>query len=352
VRGFASTALIRQIYCAIFWEVGRYEPLNQLFCAMITKRICLSILLTMGLFLPGLFAQSKKKQAANPTPAAMEKLKSAEDTLAILAYAVINDSIELERFAACKVLITNLVRTLKAENSFHYPFGRLKSISILAPPDSSFRIFTWQLFVNDSTYRYYGAIQLNQRDLQLFPLIDRSFEMEIPPLYEQLKPDHWYGALYYNIRQFDTREGRKYLLMGYDAFEFFTKRKIIEVLSFDKDRVPVFGAPVFQRENKTLTPPEMRMILEYSAEAVVKVNWDEQYKMILFDHLIPLPSPFGRGMTAVPDGSYDGLQFQNGQWNFIDKVFNDTQEEVPFPEPILDARKSKDISGKMKKSKG
>jgi hypothetical protein len=319
---------------------------------MILKRQCLSIVFIAGLFFPGLFAQTQKKQSVRPTAAGLEKMKTAEDTLALLAYAVINDSIELERFAACKVLITSLVRTLKVENSFKYPFDRLKSISILAPPDSSFRIFTWQLYVNDSTYRYYGAIQRNQTALQLYPLIDRSFEMEVPPLYEQLNPDNWYGALYYNIRQFDTREGRKYLLMGYDAFEFFEKRKIIEVLSFDKEGVPVFGAPVFHRENPPPGPPENRMFFEYSAEAVVKVNWDEQYKMILFDHLIQFPSPFARGMTAVPDGSYDGLQFQKGQWYFQDKVFKDSQEEVPFPEPILDSRKSRDISGKAKKGKG
>ena len=283
---------------------------------------------------------------------AIKKLDGAEDTLAILAYAVVNDSIEQERFAACKVLITSLVKALKIENSFSYPFSRLKSLSILAPPDSSFRIFTWQLFVNDSTYRYYGTIQMNQRDLKLFPLIDRSFEMDIPPIYEQLSSDNWYGALYYNIRQFDSKEGRKYLLMGYDAFAFFEKRKVIDVLSFDGKGKPVFGSPVFVRENPKPGPKEQRIFLDYSAEASVRVNWDEQYKMILFDHLIAFPSPFGHGMTAVPDGSYDGLRLEKGHWKYIEKVFNDSQKEPPFPEPILDSRKSRDISGREKKSKG
>jgi hypothetical protein len=207
------------------------------------------------------------------------------------------------------------------------------------------------LFVNDSTYRYYGAIQTNQAELKLFPLIDRSFEMDIMPAYEQLSADNWYGALFYNIRQFDTKEGRKYLLMGFDAFEFFTKRKVVDVLSFDTQGKPVFGAPVFVRENAKPGLKEQRLFFEYSAEASVKVNWDEQYKMVLFDHLIPFPSPFGRGMTAVPDGSYDALKLEKGHWKYIDKVFNDSQKDVPFPEPILDGRKDKDISGKAKKGK-
>jgi hypothetical protein len=263
---------------------------------------------------------------------------------------VVNDSVEQERFAACRVVITSLVRALKVENSFRYPFDRLKSISILAPPDSSFRIFTWQLFVNDSTYRYYGAIQMNQRDLKLFPLVDRSFELEDRPEYAQFAPDRWFGALYYNLRPFETKEGRKYLLFGYNAFSFFEKRKFLDVLSFDAAGKPVFGAPVFDRPAASRGAlPEQRLLLEYSAEASVKLNWDEQYKMILFDHLIPMPSPFGRGVTNVPDGSYEGFRLEKGRWVYVEKVFNDVMDEVPRPEPILDGRKEQDIMGRPKK---
>lgn len=294
-----------------------------------------------------LTAQQRNSKTEKLGAAALERLKIGEDTLALLAYAVVNDSIEQERFAACRALIPTMVRALKVENSFLYQFDRLKSISILAPPDSSFRIFTWQLFVNDSTYRYYGAIQMNSRELKLFPLFDRSFEMDDRPVSEQLPPDRWYGALYYNLRQFDTKEGRKYLLLGYDAFEFFAKRKVIDVLSFDKAGKPVFGAPVF--DNPNVKSPELRLLIEYSAEASVRVNWDEEYQMVLFDHLIPTPSPFGRGITFVPDGSYDGLRLEKGRWKFIDKVFNDVMSETPMPEPILESRQGKDIMGKQKK---
>jgi hypothetical protein len=298
---------------------------------------------------------NKTKPAGALSTEAIAQLKLREDTLAILAYAVVNDSVEQERFAACRQLITGLVRALKTENSFSYPFERLRSVSILTPPDSSFRIFTWQLFVNDSTYRYYGAIQRNSQELQLFPLVDRSAEMDHPlPTREPLPPDRWYGALYYNLRQFDTKQGRRYLLMGYDAFEFFEKRKVVEVLSFDpKTGKPTFGAPVFDREGAVPgQPAEQRIILQYSAEASVRCNWDEMYQMVLFEHLIPLGSPFGRGVTFVPDGSYDGLQLQkNGRWKFISKVFNDSQDEAPTVEPVLDKEKGKDILGKQPQPK-
>ena len=240
-------------------------------------------------------AQNKPKPSKKLSAESVERIHAAEDTLAILAYAVVNDSIEQERFAACRSLITALVRTLKVENSYKYRFERLRSISILAPPDSSFRIFTWQLYVNDSTYRYYGAIQRNQRDLKLFPLIDRSEEMDELPVYDAISPDKWYGSLYYALRQFDTREGRKYLLMGYDAHTFFERRKVVDVLSFGKDGVPVFGAYVFAAadKEKTTIPIEkfQRLFLEYSAEATVKLNGDDQYKMLMMDHMATAESP-------------------------------------------------------------
>jgi hypothetical protein len=309
---------------------------------------CCAVLLTLNTGL----AQSKEKPAGPLSPETIEKIHASEDTLALLAYAVVNDSIEHERFAACKVLITNLVRTLKAENSFNYKFERLRSVSIMAPPDSSFRIFTWQLYVNDSTYKYYGAIQMNQRTLKLFPLIDRSAEMLHAPTDETLSPDRWYGAVYYNLRQFDTREGRKYLLLGFDAFEFFNKRKVAEVLSFDKSGKPVFGGNVFYKDKNDRPEPLQRLFLEYNAEASVRFNYDEQYGMILYDHLIEMASPFGRGITYVPDGSYDGLKLEKGgKWRMISKVFNDVMEEAPRPEPILDTRKDKDIVGRKAKKR-
>lgn len=307
------------------------------------------LLLTALFAVSGIQAQSKNKKTVTLSPEAIERLHTGEDTLALLAYAVINDSIEQERFAACRGLIQTLVRTLKTENSFQYRFDRLKSISIMAPPDSSFRIFTWQLFVNDSTYRYYGAIQMNSPELKLFPLIDRSETMDERPVFEALPSERWYGALYYTLRQFDTKEGNKYLLCGFDAYTFFEKRKVIEVLSFDAAGKPVFGAPVFDKPD--VKQAELRMLFEYSAEASVRVNWDEQYQLILFDHLIPWPSPFGRGISFVPDGSYDGLRLEKGRWKYIDKVFNDVQEEAPRPEPVLDSRQDKDIMGKDKKRK-
>jgi hypothetical protein len=318
-------------------------------------RLFILILLLLGIGQQLTFAQKKGTKSVQLSAADIEKLKLHEDTLSLLGYAAVNDSLEQVRFGACRQLIQGLVRALKIADSYKYPFSRLKTLSILAPPDSSFRIFTWQLFVNDSTYRYFGAIQMNQRELLLHRLLDRSEDMGRAPTHETLTPDRWFGALYYNMIPFDTKSGRQYLLFGYDGYEFYNKRKIVDVLRFDSEGKPLFGSAVFIRDKPLPAGPEQRLVLEYSAEATVKCNWDEQYQMILFDHLITMPSPFGMGFTAVPDGSYDGLKLEKGNWKFVEKVFNDVMEEAPRPEPVLGVPmpkgSEKDVNGNAKKKK-
>ena len=82
------------------------------------------------------------------------EMELKEDTLAVLAYTMVNDSTPDLRFATCARIIPLLVSTLKAENSFEYPFNRLPFISIQYPADSTFRIFSWELFASEDERRY------------------------------------------------------------------------------------------------------------------------------------------------------------------------------------------------------
>lgn len=269
-----------------------------------------------------------------------------EDTLALLAYVVVNDSMPEHRFAACHKMIPLLVSALKTPNSFRFPFERLKSVSIMYPPDSSFRVFTWQLYVDKDEYRYYGAIQMNTKDLKLYPLKDRSFEIKGNPEQLELTPEQWYGVVYYNIQQTDAKTGRYYLLFGFDGNEFFRKRKVLDVLTF-KSGQPVFGAPVFRHENKKGEVSfRKRRVIEYSAAASVRFNYDPALGIIIYDHLITMPGEDGEGLNNYPDGSYEGYKLEKtGFWHHIENVFTQTQDVAPRPFPVLDGRK-KDILGR------
>lgn len=269
-------------------------------------------------------------------------LQEAEDTLGQLAHAVVNDSVKENRLSACQEIIPRLVKALQVRNSFEYPFEQLKAISIQYPRDSSFRVFSWQLYVKEDEYRYYGAIQLNQPELKLFPLVDRSFEVQRP---EQrvLSAEQWYGAVYYNIIQAEDKQGKYYLLFGFDGNELFRKRKLIDVLRFEESGEPKFGAPVFVHgQNKV----KHRVVREYSAEVSTRLNYDESLEMIVFDHLIPRKGPYGEGVNFYPDGSYEGYRLaEDGRWEYVEKVFNQVSDEAPRPAPIIDS-KNKDLFGR------
>lgn len=276
----------------------------------------------------------------------LERIKKLEDSLKVYSHIILNDSIAENRFAATKLFVPMLVEALKHEHSFNYPFKKLDHISIQYPQDSTFRIFSFTLFVDNDHYRYYGAIQKNSKELQLIPLLDRT---EIAQDLEQqvLSNTDWIGSVYYNILDFDTPEGRKYLLFGYDAFSFFNRRKITDVLSFLGDTVQ-FGAPVFvKKEQDKIVETKNRLIIEYSARAAVKMNYDLVQEAIVFDHLLPYTINPGEPNTWVPDGSYEGYKLVNGQWEYVEKVFCDCPRvdgEAPRPY-ALDPKDQKDIFG-------
>lgn len=299
------------------------------------------ILLLLGLAIPF----SAQAQNDKITPEDQAYLEIMEDTVAYLGYLIINDSLPESRFLACRSLIRKLKTALETPNSFYYPFERLNAVSIQYAPDNSFRIFTWQLFVDNDNYRYYGAIQMNTPELTLIPLIDRSDDMGYSTEQGPLTPEQWYGALYYNIQASEGPNGPYYLLFGYDGYSFFRKRKLIDVLYFKDDKAH-FGAPVLigtkDGEDRVLD----RLILEYSVSTAIRLNYDEHREHIIFDHLITLPGRDGEGLTNFPDGSYEAYhKGKDGLWHYEKKVFDQILDEPPVPAP-LDQKKGKDILGR------
>lgn len=318
----------RNVQCT---QSGKSKPVKQLYFSL-----CLLLASTISMN-----AQAQTRLSAADYAA----IDAVEDTLGLLAYAFVNDSLPENRFVAVQAFIPKLVQALKHQGSFSYPFEQLHAVSIQYPPDSTFRIFTWQLYVDKDTYRYYGAIQMNTPELQLFPLVDRSFEIVKDPEYIQLEPKDWYGSVYYNLYPVQTAEQTHYLLFGFDGYEFFRKRKVVDVLTF-VDGKPSFGAPVFIHANADGTTfTKNRLLLEYSAAASVRCNFDPVHEIILFDHLIAMDGEHREGEVHIPDGTYSGYQLENGKWQYIEKVFHEVLDEAPRPSPVLGS-KAKDIFGR------
>ena len=134
------------------------------------------------------------------TKADLKFLHKKEDSLKIYSIKLLQGINDIDRFKADSIFTRIFVRALKTPNSFHYPFDSVQSISKLYAPDSSFRIYTWQMVVNDNVIRQHGAIQMKTADgsLKLFPLIDKSDIMQ--NISDSVGDNKgWVGAVYYKI---------------------------------------------------------------------------------------------------------------------------------------------------------
>jgi hypothetical protein len=215
-------------------------------------------------------------------------------------------------------------------------------------------MFTWQLAVSPTEYRYYGALQRKSDSLILFPLIDRSFTISQPDV-ASLSPENWMGCLVYGIQQFGIGDSATYLAFGYDANDGKTRKKWIEPIRFVRNK-PVFGVPLFPPNPKdsSATIP-LRFILSYSAESTIKLNYDSELGLIVFDHLAPLVLKVGQPEEMVPDGSYEAFKILPNKLEYIEMLtVTSTDEETIRQKPIL-GREGKDLFGKSsleKKKKG
>ena len=281
-------------------------------------------------------------------------ISNQEAMLVQLSAQFLKDSVKENRIAAAKNFNAQLELALKGKNSFTYPFEKLETVSILYPADSTFRIFTWQLYVDKNDYRYGGIIQMNQPSNDIFVLNDQSNEVAAYDLeYDILGPDDWYGAIYFSLKGFDTPKGKQYLLFGFDGFEFFNKRKVAEALYFDENNQPVFGAPAFAKVSEGYeAATQNRLYLEYSAEIAARLNYDPNLDMIIADNMIAMRSPYkGVGNVNIPDGSYTGYKLNNGVWEYVDKVFDLVSERPPSDGREVSGSNKKDLFGKAVKDK-
>jgi hypothetical protein len=240
-----------------------------------------------------------------------------QDSLQVLSYKMINDSIEPERYNANYKLIKTLVNTLKTSYSFNFSFDSLKTISIQTSPDKRFRIFSWHVMNDDGSYRFYGTIQMNNPDgrLQLFPLVD--YTPAIKNITDTITTnDKWYGAQYYRIISvLNNVKTPYYVLLGWKGNTVNSTKKVIEILHF-KDGKAYFGMPVFDGDKEL--PQKKRTIFEYDRRASMVLNYEPSISTVVFDHLAP-PDPKLKGRYELygPDFSYDGYRLVNGRWKFV-----------------------------------
>lgn len=276
-------------------------------------------------------------------------LQNAEQELSSLMNVMFSSKDDNERFNANEKFLTLLDNVLEYPNSFDYPFENLDKISILTSSDKKFKIFTWAVFSNEGDYDNFGMIQARNEtteEYEIYRLWDRSDDV-FSPQEAKLTDTSWFGAVYYELITTKNENITYYTLLGWDGKDIYSKRKIIEPITFKRNSGrPNFGASIFYKEKQL-----KRMIFEYAPTASFNLKWDNQYhkeggvkkakqkgmkknkpfeveeakiersQMILYDELEPMCD--GLGMVknlSVPSGKVVGLRFERGKWRKLENL--------------------------------
>lgn len=299
-------------------------------------------------------AQNTSKNAAVVPPYDQAVMKQHEDTLIQIFSRMSKSALENDRFNACYQFVPELVKALKEPGSYAYPFDSLKGVSIVKPEDDSFRIFTWFVVkgnadnVKSITYKYFGAIQMNNSEkLELIPLDDKSISITA---YEEkiLSSDEWFGALYYGVHQYNYGGTNYYMLFGWDGNNSMSDKKLADLLYF-QDGKARFGAPVFEVLSPITNTKSLkhRLILEFKEGSSISLNYNTDENKIVYDFLAPEDETAGQVMgaafTYVPDGTYQGMELNpnTGIWEARALVLKGvSMDTAPRPAPVLERKKS------------
>ncbi|MFN8319060.1 MAG: hypothetical protein U0V54_06500 [Saprospiraceae bacterium] len=271
----------------------------------------------------------------------------AQHSLAFYNDVMVNASDGRHRVEAAKVFTQSFLEELRKSGSYQQSFSELKWISGKADADRSFRIFTWQVEDEKGKFQQYGAIQ--KKDGTVYELKDKTaFEPDME--YAQLQPDQWLGALYYNMIETKTEKGKAWLLFGYDGGDGKNRLKVVDVLSFDKEGKPVFGAELFLISDGKRPDAKTRVGLRYSSLANVNFNYNAAEEMIIHDYVVARMGIDPEGNAAlVPDGTYTGYKWDGRYWKKIEQL--PTQTTAPgdiFFQPKKEEGPKKDLFGRPK----
>ena len=208
---------------------------------------------------------------------------------------------------------------LNSEHSFSQPLGKIPYIGDVYSPDGAFRLITWNITLTDGTYDYYCFIQMapdKNQECIWYELIDHHKNIPRPET-KSLNKDKWFGALYYTIIPFKSNKETYYVLLGWEGNNNYSNRKVLECLSFNREKEPVFVKTVFKTERFN----KRRVVFEYSKEAYLMLRYNENLEQIIFNRLEPTkPELKGLYNFYQPTMTFDAYELHKGEWVMIQDV--------------------------------
>ncbi|MDR2039160.1 MAG: hypothetical protein LBQ60_14660 [Bacteroidales bacterium] len=275
------------------------------------KKIFIFVVISF-LCLPGAFG--KKKNPVDFWP--------VEETILRLFGEIRNtmdDSLAIQKHLQIEEI---LAQTLTMPAAYKHKFDSLRLVGRLYAPRKKFLLFNWHHSFRDGSYRHFALIVIpgKKEPSRVIRLTDLSDSIKRPEN-QTLGANEWLGTLYYKIIPKKKAKDKKkyYTLLGLDMNNLDTKKKMIEVMTFDENGNPWFGAPIIELNGWT----KYRVVFEFSSAQSMYLEYNRRKRRIEFDHLAPLmPYLVGEYEYYEPDMYRDALKFKKGHW----KHHKDIQE--------------------------
>lgn len=196
---------------------------------------------------------------------------------------------------------------LKVSDPFKADLSAMQNVGSVMSDDGKLRIISWNRRDENGIFEYYNYFIYKKKSkgkpvIQKF-VCNNAFKPEDKKKYSA---NNWYGCLYY--KAVAIKGG--YILLGYQTYRDISRVKLIESLKIE-DNSFTLGDRVFYLGKN----PQERAVFEYSANAVMSIDYDASARRFIFDHLSP-ENPNLKGMFQYygPDFTYDALTLKKKRW--------------------------------------
>ncbi len=216
-------------------------------------------------------------------------------------------------------ILTYMKDYLQEKHNIIEDFEDVKNLYVLESDDNYISILTWAIQYSNSEYKYFGFLKYFDRNGIVDYVEKLNDNMTLSSEYSSNKvyPENWYGAVYYKIITKKYKKKRHYVLLGWDANDNFTNKRILDVLFLEDDETPIFGKNVIDFNNKFIS----RIVFEYNERSSMMLRFDKKQDMIIWDHLSPSKQELrGHYRYYGPDLSFDALKYEKGIWKFMSDI--------------------------------
>ena len=270
-------------------------------------------------------------------------MAAQEDELVFLLDQLRSSKDDAEKKSNNDKFKAEFAKALESKSALTHQFTKLNTVGFIDSPDKLVRIINWNVEQDDKTQRYYGYVlhyDKRKKKYYVTELIQDLYGMNQPK--EVVTSYKWYGALYYKIIPVKRGSKTVYTVLGWDGNTTMSNIKLLDVMYLTGKTVK-FGLPIF-KTGKTI---HRRMFYEHAEKVTMNLNYEEERKRIMMDHLSP-ESPTMKGYYSfyVPDLSYDAFKLEKGKWILHEDVIGinrplENDEQVVY---VKDPR-----TGKLKK---